>query len=95
VCGSFSADDILNSIETKKIVDLLDSGGIVVKLNHVMNKYGNMSSILARLGTFARCVGTFKQDINTLCEAGFFYDGKIIITFIIINDLIKIFFLCF
>jgi len=85
VCGSFSADDISNNIETKKIVDLLDSEGIVVKLNHVTNKYGNMSSIHARLGTFTGCVRTFKQDINTLCEAGFFYNGKIIITFIIIN----------
>ncbi|XP_027839595.2 putative inhibitor of apoptosis isoform X1 [Aphis gossypii] len=76
VCGPFSSDDIQNNIQAKMIDDLLDSAGIIVKLKHVMNKYGHMASIKARLESFARCVRTFKQDINTLCEAGFFYSGN-------------------
>jgi len=82
VCGPFSSDDIQNNIQAKMIDDLLDSAGIIVKLKHGMNEYGHLASIKARLETFTRCVRTFKQDINTLCEAGFFYSGKIIITFI-------------
>ena len=41
-------------------------------------KYLDFAIFETRLKSFDRCLKTLKQDIHTLCKAGFFYSGKII-----------------
>lgn len=40
-------------------------------------KYKAFVDYLTRLKTFEKCQKKMKQDTKTLCEAGFFYIGKL------------------
>jgi len=47
--------------------------------------YETMVAFNARLNSFNRCVIPLQLDINAVCEAGFFYSGKMIIILIIFH----------
>uniref|UniRef100_A0A2S2NP33 Apoptosis 2 inhibitor n=2 Tax=Schizaphis graminum TaxID=13262 RepID=A0A2S2NP33_SCHGA len=62
------------SIELKNIYDQLHFEGIVIFLRPVFHE--KMIEFDKRLISFIRCLIPLQHDINTLCEAGFFYSGN-------------------
>ncbi|XP_025192151.1 putative inhibitor of apoptosis [Melanaphis sacchari] len=73
VYGS-STSDALSSVSVGSVDDWLTSEGILQSLKPFHRN--KMITFNARLETFNNCLRTFKQNINTLCEAGFFYSGN-------------------
>ncbi|XP_060845318.1 E3 ubiquitin-protein ligase XIAP-like [Rhopalosiphum padi] len=63
-----------SSLEVKNIEDRLDSEGIILFLKPLLHQ--KMIDFDKRLDSFNRCLVPLKHDINTLCEAGFFYSGN-------------------
>jgi len=76
VCGPYDSEPSRTYIEAKQILDCLDSVGIIQKLEPLT--YPEFATLDTRLKSFDKCLITLIQDINVLCEAGFFYNGKII-----------------
>uniref|UniRef100_A0A2S2NSC9 Apoptosis 1 inhibitor n=1 Tax=Schizaphis graminum TaxID=13262 RepID=A0A2S2NSC9_SCHGA len=58
----------------KKIQDFLVSVGILQQMKPPKHK--EFSTLEARLKSFEKCLIKLKQDVQTLCEAGFFYIGN-------------------
>ncbi|XP_026819283.1 putative inhibitor of apoptosis [Rhopalosiphum maidis] len=63
-----------SSIEVKNIEDRLDSEGIILFLKPLFHQ--KMIDFDKRLDSFNRCLVPLQHDINTLCEAGYFYSGN-------------------
>jgi len=79
VCGLYGSApaDIHSNHESKKVQDFLDSVGILQQIKPPKHK--EFATLEARLKSFEKCLIPLKQDIQTLCEAGFFYIGKMFI----------------
>jgi len=78
VCPDDSSHaDAQSNKPSKSIQDLLNSVGILQKIEPP--KHVEYATIEARLKSFEKCLKKIKQDIYTLCEAGFFYIGSIFI----------------
>jgi len=90
VCGPYGSapTDVQSNIQAKNIEHYLDVLGIQQKIEPP--KYKEFSTFEARLKSFDKCLKILEQDINTLCEAGLFYTGKIIIIFITLINLPRI-----
>lgn len=81
MCGFYgSLPTVVNSDEeTKKIQNFLDSVGVVQQIK--APKHKEFATFETRLKTFDKCEKILKQDTHTLCEAGFYYIGKLILMF--------------
>jgi hypothetical protein len=79
VCGLYGSApaDVQSNNESKKVQDFLDSVGILQQMKPPKHK--EFATLEARLKSFEKCLIKLKQDVQTLCEAGFFYIGKMII----------------
>lgn len=79
MCGLYGVPPVnYNSDEkTKKIQNFLDSVGVVQQIE--APKHKEYASFETRLKTFDKCLKKLKQDTHTLCEAGFFYMGNLVI----------------
>ncbi|VVC24367.1 Hypothetical protein CINCED_3A022001 [Cinara cedri] len=76
VCGPFGfppTNSPCISEETKQIQQLFDSVGVIQEIKTPNHK--DFATLEARLKTFDKCKKQMKQDIQTLCEAGFYYIG--------------------
>nr|BAH72482.1 ACYPI001005 [Acyrthosiphon pisum] len=71
VCGIYSSA-INEKKNSKKVQDLLDSVGILMQ----PPKHRDFATLEARLKSFEKCLIPLKQNIQTLCEVGFFYIGN-------------------
>lgn len=82
VCGLYGSapTDVKSNHESKKVQDFLDSVGILQQMKPPKHK--DFATLEARLKSFEKCLIPLKQDIQTLCEAGFFYIGKMIIFYL-------------
>ncbi|XP_022161673.1 baculoviral IAP repeat-containing protein 7-B-like isoform X2 [Myzus persicae] len=76
VCGLYGSApaDVQSNHESKKVQDFLDSVGILQQMKPPKHK--DFATLEARLKSFEKCLIPLKQDIQTLCEAGFFYIGN-------------------
>lgn len=61
-------------IVEREIIRVLETMDVVQQIN--IAKYKQYANFASRLKTFDNCKKKMKQDIYTLCEAGFFYIGK-------------------
>jgi len=61
------------SLELKNINDRLHFEGIIIFLKPLFHEI--MIDFDKRLDSFKRCLIPLQHDINTLCEAGYFYSG--------------------
>lgn len=79
VCGLYGCPsfELSSNIEYKELQEFLYAAGIVIKINPP--EYKHYSALTARLDTFKKWDINEKPDIQTLCEAGFFYSGKLIL----------------
>jgi len=79
VCGLYSSvpDDFKSNHESKNVQDFLCSVGILQQITPLKHK--DFATLEARLQSFEKCLMPLKQDIQTLCEAGLFYIGKMLI----------------
>uniref|UniRef100_A0A2H8TUU0 Apoptosis inhibitor IAP n=1 Tax=Melanaphis sacchari TaxID=742174 RepID=A0A2H8TUU0_9HEMI len=75
-CGLYNSSvaDVMFYKREKNIETWLHLEGIMQRLKPFGGN--KMISFDARLKTFDNCPRTLKQDINTLCKAGFFYSGN-------------------
>ncbi|XP_026819889.1 putative inhibitor of apoptosis [Rhopalosiphum maidis] len=62
------------TIELKNINDRLHFEGIIIFLKPLFHE--KMIEFDKRLDSFKRCLIPLQHDINTLCEAGYFYSGN-------------------
>ncbi|XP_016661893.1 E3 ubiquitin-protein ligase XIAP isoform X2 [Acyrthosiphon pisum] len=74
VCGIYGSAPDIHNHESKKVQDFLDSVGILYQINPP--KHRDFATLEARLKSFEKCLIPLKQNIQTLCEAGFFYIGN-------------------
>jgi len=81
VCGLYGSApaDVKSNNESKKIQDFLDSVGVLQQIKSPKHK--EFATYEARLKSFDKCLIKLKQDIHTLCDAGFFYIGKMTILY--------------
>ncbi|XP_060859652.1 death-associated inhibitor of apoptosis 1-like [Metopolophium dirhodum] len=75
VCGIYASGpaDVRSNIESPKLQDVLESVGILQKIKEPMHK--DFATLEARLESFENCLIPLKQNIQTLCEAGLYYQG--------------------
>ena len=76
MCGPYDNEYFESYVKEKIIQDCLVFVGIIQKIKPM--RYKKYATLDARLKSFEKCLISLKQDINTCCEAGFFYTGKII-----------------
>ncbi|XP_025190216.1 baculoviral IAP repeat-containing protein 2-like isoform X2 [Melanaphis sacchari] len=76
VCGLYGSApaDVQSNNESKKVQDFLDSVGVLQQIRPPKHK--EFATLEARLKSFEKCLIQLKQDVQTLCEAGFFYIGN-------------------
>jgi len=79
VCGIYGFDpaDVRSNHKLRNCQDYLVSVGILQKMKPP--GYNDFATLEARLQSFEKCLIPLKQNIQTLCEAGFFYSGNMII----------------
>lgn len=83
VCGLFcsvSADDVESNM-SNRAQQILDDEGVLQVIQPPKHKAFAM--LEARLKSFEKCMIQLKQDVQILCEAGFFYIGKMLIHIIL------------
>ncbi|XP_008184238.2 baculoviral IAP repeat-containing protein 7-B-like [Acyrthosiphon pisum] len=69
VCGIYTS----GPGELPKLQDYLESVGILQEMKPPEHK--DLATLEARLQSFEKCLIPLKQNIQTLCEAGFYYQG--------------------
>jgi len=83
VCGLYGSApaDVKSNILSNRVQQLLEVVGVLQVMKTPSHK--EFATLEARLKSFEKCTIQLKQDVQTLCEAGFFYIGKILIHIIL------------
>ncbi|XP_050058346.1 baculoviral IAP repeat-containing protein 7-B-like isoform X2 [Aphis gossypii] len=76
VCGLFGSApaDVKSNILSNTAQDILEAVGVLQVMKNPSHK--EYALLEARLKSFEKCMIPLKQDVQTLCEAGFFYIGN-------------------
>jgi len=79
MCGmdAFGSADVLSNHESPNLQDFLKSVGILQELKPPKHK--EFATLEARLESFEKCLILLKQNIQTLCKAGLYYRGNVIV----------------
>jgi len=79
VCGIYVSgpDEFCYNNKSPNLQDFLKSMGILQEMKPP--KHQDFATLEARLQSFEKCSISLKQNIQTLCEAGLYYRGNMII----------------
>lgn len=83
MCGLYGSApaDVESNILSNRAQHILEDVGVLQVMKNPKHK--EYALLEARLKSFEKCMIQLKQDVQTLCEAGFFYIGKMLIHIIL------------